>query len=178
MTSLGDAWAWYQATRESLWRLRRLADKYWPLLPWDGPLGGDDRFRDLEGPEASRSAALGLEHFDDIAVLVLFSVFEAEVRSQVLGDIRAECDSLQHPSLLHAAAEAQTAIAEGSFFRVLEPYKGRATPELVEEVNQVRRYRNWVAHGRRSTRPSDIRPEVAFDRLTRFLAVLRPTAGA
>ena len=58
---------------------------------------------------------------------------------------------------------------------MLEPYKSAAGAGLVEEVNQVRRYRNWVAHGRRDDlRPKDnVEPREAYDRLTRFLAALR-----
>ena len=62
-------------------------------------------------------------------------------------------------------------IEHGSFFNVLEPYKG-IDPSLVEEVNQVRRYRNWVAHGRRTDQPAAVNPSTAYDRLKRFLAHL------
>jgi hypothetical protein len=37
-------------------------------------------------------------------------------------------------------------VGEGSFFAVLQSYKG-PDDNLIEQVNQVRRYRNWVAHG-------------------------------
>ena len=44
---------------------------------------------------------------------------------------------------------------------------------LTEEVNQVRRFRNWVAHGRRETPENNVTPEAAFDRLERYLKLLR-----
>jgi uncharacterized protein YutE (UPF0331/DUF86 family) len=59
-------------------------------------------------------------------------------------------------------------IEHGSFYRVLEAYK-ILDPNLIEEVNQVRRYRNWVAHGRRGVPPDNVGPEAAYDRLGRFL---------
>jgi hypothetical protein len=125
----------------------------------------------LEAEDVIREADLGIEHFDDIAVLVLFSVFEAEVRLRVLSEVRAESESLRHPALVYAAGEAEQAIEDGSFWKVLEPYKNPDLVGLVEEVNQVRRYRNWVAHGRRAAQPAAVTPKVAFDRLTRFLEV-------
>jgi hypothetical protein len=64
-------------------------------------------------------------------------------------------------------------IEHGSFFKVMEPYKD-VDADLVEEVNQVRRYRNWVAHGRRTKQTPVVRPEVAYDRLKRFLNKLGP----
>jgi len=62
-------------------------------------------------------------------------------------------------------------IEHGSSYRVLEVFKGRDAG-LVEEVNQVRRHRNWVAHGRRTAKPAAVDPETAFRRLKEFLDVL------
>jgi hypothetical protein len=67
---------------------------------------------------------------------------------------------------------------EGSFYNnVLDLFKRSGNePEssaanfFVEEVSQVRRYRNWVAHGRRpEKKPFMLVPKDAFDRLMAFL---------
>lgn len=68
-------------------------------------------------------------------------------------------------------------IAEGSFFRVLQPFKD-VDANLVEEVNQVRRYRNWVAHGRGGEEPANVTPSIAYDRLQRFLEKIQPKPPA
>jgi hypothetical protein len=57
---------------------------------------------------------------------------------------------------------------ESSIFRVLDVFKSQNV-EFVEEVNQVRRYRNWVAHGRRVTALPFVDPEMAYERSKRFL---------
>jgi hypothetical protein len=49
--------------------------------------------------------------------------------------------------------------------------------DLVEEVNQVRKYRNWVAHGRRGEQPDAVDPATARDRLQRFLDFLLASAN-
>jgi len=41
-------------------------------------------------------------------------------------------------------------------------------------VNQVRRFRNWVSHGKRGPEPASVTPNVAFDRLKRCLILLFP----
>lgn len=58
---------------------------------------------------------------------------------------------------------------------MLEPYKSPATNDLIEQVNQVRRYRNWVAHGRREDmRPeAEVYPKTAYDRLQKILTALQ-----
>jgi hypothetical protein len=68
----------------------------------------------------------------------------------------------------HAVEVLKKDIGGGSFGKVTRALRG-IDPNLVEEVNQVRRYRNWVAHGRRGPEPDFVTPQKAYDRLTRFL---------
>ncbi len=81
--------------------------------------------------------------------------------------IRPELDALKHPVSQRAAKQVLEQIEEGSFFHVLEPYKP-GLADLVEQVNQVRRYRNWVAHGKRGPRPDAVVPTIAYQRLASF----------
>ena len=178
MTTLSEAWEWYQATCQLIRLLGRLGEKHWSDLPWGGPLGRDHVLAGVEQEYVATAAARARSPLDDVAVIVLFSVFEAAVRQHVLDDIRSEADSVRHPALKHAVHEARDAIELGSFFRILEPYKAVGHTELIEEVNQVRRYRNWVAHGRRAKRPDKVEPEAAYDRLSRFLALILPPLAA
>ena len=57
---------------------------------------------------------------------------------------------------------------------MLSPLKeqGHVSGALVTQVDQVRDYRNWVAHGRRDAPTNNIPPQVAYERLKEFLAVL------
>ena len=54
---------------------------------------------------------------------------------------------------------------------------GTLDAALVEEVSQGRRYRNWVAHGRRGEPPDAVDPRTASNRLQRFLDRLDEAAG-
>src|SRR6476660_7023668 len=102
MTSLEDAWSWYEKTRQQLRLLQRLAIRYWGDLPWDGSLGRDDHFRNLEASELKRDTVFTLEELDDLAVLVLFSAFEAMVRIRVLADVKSEKTDFRHTVLVEA----------------------------------------------------------------------------
>lgn len=166
--SLEDAWDWYRSVRELTLAMQTLGAKHWDALPWDGPLGRDNRLRGIGAEEIGEQVRSVLRDLDDLCVLLLFSVFEAEVRDQVLEDTRRELPELRHVALRHAIAEMEESIEQGSFFRVLEPFK-ELHADLVEQVNQVRRYRNWVAHGRRGQPQAAVDPFVAYDRLRRFL---------
>lgn len=178
MRTLAEARDWYLATLHQIRLMRRLGDKFWDQLPWEGPLGQDPRLRSVERTAIAGETELSLRPLADLAVLVLFSVFEANVRELVLDTIEPELAGLRHPTLRHAALAARDAVEEGSFFRVLEPFKTLGLSDSIEEVNQVRRYRSWVAHGRRGDEPPAVTPEAAFDRLDRLLrAIVEPGRG-
>lgn len=168
IASLDDAWRWYEAARGLARTMGRLGEKHWDKLPWDGDLGRDDRLKELTAAEVCDDSRTVLDDLDDLCVLLLFSVFEAAIRERVLAEIEEELSALRHVAIKRAITEMRESIENGSFYKVLEPYKiGDA--DLVEKVNQVRRYRNWVAHGRRSDQPAAVNPTMAYDRLKRFL---------
>lgn len=180
MKTLDDAWEWYLATRDGARRLVRLA-RYWDRLPSDPGTAGvdeinrDEFLRTLPADRMGRDAERALGGLDDLAVLVLFGVFEAVVREQLAERVQPEVAGLRDPTLRKAGEDVLDAIAQGSFGRLLDPYKSPVGAEVVEQVNQVRRYRNWVAHGTRPELRPDvtISPRAAYDRLGRFLAAFR-----
>jgi hypothetical protein len=168
IASLEDAWKWYSSVKELTLAMSALGRKHWDTLPWTGALGQDQRLRQLEASEILDGVKAVLEDLDDLCVLLLFSVFEATVRKRALEEVHAELPSLRHPALLQAVRTLIEALEHGSFFRVTEAYKA-LDPDLCEEVNQVRKYRNWVAHGRRGEPQNAVDPRTAYSRLKRFL---------
>ena len=79
---------------------------------------------------------------------------------------------MRHELIIQIVTDGTDQIEHGSFYRLLQVLKG-LDANLIEEVNRVRRYRNWVAHGRRTAKPDAVDPETAFRRLMDFLGVLR-----
>lgn len=181
MKTLDQAWEWYQAVYEGTKRLTHLA-KFWDLRPnrgenpWVDRLIFDNVLREVEADQMARDAKTVEDPLADLAILVLFSVFEATVRTLVEEQVKPEVAGLRHATLVKAGRDVLRAIEEGSFFQLLEPFKSSATPDLVEQVNQVRRYRNWVAHGRRDEMRPDalVQPKEAYERLKQFLAIIQP----
>jgi hypothetical protein len=178
MKTLADAWRWYELTRRSLRRMRRLGSKHWDDPSLEGAsFWQDDEFRMLEASAIVEETAIGLKPIDDLAIVVLFSVFESQVRDYLVERMKPEKEALTDPLLKSAAEDAVQGVEEGSFYRrVLFPLKeqGRVPPELVTQVDQVRDYRNWVAHGRREREAERnlVTPRMAYERLKEFLAML------
>jgi hypothetical protein len=184
MKTLADAWNWYEATWRNLGRMLRLGNKHWDDPSLEGAsIWRDDQFRMLEASEIVAETTASLKPIDDLAVVVLFSVFESQVRDYLTARMKPETEALTDPILKEAATDAMQGVEEGSFYRrVLDPLKkqGRVSADLVEQVDQVRDYRNWVAHGRRERGVdiSNVTPRVAYERLKEFLAELGIAAEA
>ena len=180
MKTLADAWNWYEATKQNLARMQRLGERHWD----DPSLAGasiwqDDLFRLLESPVIVAQARASLNPIDDLAVVVLFSVFESRVRDYLIELIEPHAEKITDPILKEAADDAMQGVQEGSFYRrVLEPLKkqDRISADLITQVDQVREYRNWVAHGQRDAPTNNVSPKMARDRLREFLAALGITA--
>jgi hypothetical protein len=176
MKTLPDAWNWYKTTKQNLTRMRRLGERYWsdPALE-AASLWQDDHFRMLEAVDVEAETRVGLEPIDDLAIVVLFSVFESVVRDYLKERIKPEAGRITDPILKEAADDAIQGVEEGSFSRcVLDPLKkqDRVEAELVTQIDQVRGYRNWVAHGRREAPTNNVTPAIAYERLAKFLRVL------
>jgi len=73
--------------------------------------------------------------------------------------------------LKKAVGDAKDTIEHGSFGRLTESYKA-LDPDLRTMVDQVRHYRNWVAHGRRGSVKNNVDPKAAITRLEQFLKLL------
>ncbi|HZW34039.1 MAG TPA: hypothetical protein VFF52_25165 [Isosphaeraceae bacterium] len=173
MMTLDEAWNWYVTTEKQLSLFGRIGRRHWDNLPWDGELGKDEKLKTLTSRDLVADADFSLDHLDDFAVLILFSAFESIIRDQARQDVQRERGRLSHPLVTRILDQAIGDIEQSSIFRVLEVFKGQDA-NLVEEVNQVRQYRNWVAHGRRGKPPFGIDPEIAYKRLKRFLDQTRP----
>lgn len=174
LEELDDGFAWYRAARDSLTRMRRLGDRHWDGLPWDGPLGRDDKFKEVESGKVTAEAVKALARLDELAVTVLFSIFEGAVRTAVVEQVRQASAALSHPVLRGAARDAAEAIDRGSFAAVLRAYSRGGHADAAEKVRQVRRYRNWISHGRRGKQLRPIPPQTVYDRLREFLEIVSP----
>jgi hypothetical protein len=165
--SLEDAWTWYNAVRTLAYDVRHLAE-HWDR-PDPGPgLSLDNRLRHRTGEQFLDMARTILDDLDDLAVLVLFSVFEALVRARAEADVDRAAASIRHVAVREAVKDLKESIKHGSFAKVTRAFKSMDA-DLTAQVDQIRKFRNWVAHGRREVPENNVVPKDAFDRLGRYL---------
>lgn len=76
--------------------------------------------------------------------------------------------------LIAAARNAIEAAGHRSFAEILNSYSKGGHADIAEQVRQVRRYHNWLSHGRRGKEQRKIEPKTAYERLRKFLELLLP----
>jgi hypothetical protein len=116
---LERAWLWYQAKRDVSRLVARLGETYWADLPWAGKLDDDPYFKDLESAQVERMSKDVLESLDNLAILVLFSAFEAMVRERVIAAVEAEIPVVRHSFSLRAVKDMNASLKKGNFENVL-----------------------------------------------------------
>ena len=178
MKTIADAWNWYEATKRNLacTGCNAWAKNIGAILPLpDSSIWQDDNFKMVEASHIEADTKVSLKPIDDLAVVVLFSVFESRVRDYLIELIKPQAESISEPILKEAVDDAIQGVKERSFYRrVLEPLKkqNRISADLITQVDQIRDYRNWVAHGRRDAPTNNVTPKQARERLFEFLAEL------
>ncbi len=178
--SLDDAWKWYTAVRRIANDMRHLAG-IWDEPTLEEVLSLHDRLRHRTAADLrdAINTILGTDEEDlnDLAVLVLFSVFEATVRARAKDGVDRETALIRHPAVLSAIKNLKDSIENGSFAKVRQAYK-KMDGDLTTQVNQVRKFRNWVAHGRRDEPENNVDPKAAKSRLDLYLQRLAELESA
>lgn len=105
------------------------------------------------------------------AVLFLHATFESAIRD----DLAAKGALLAAATGPHVAFGTELAAwfadltADVRMDVVTRPYATAAGPTLLGVVGNIRKYRHWLAHGRRGTAPPAVTPQFTYTRLTQFL---------
>lgn len=101
---------------------------------------------------------------DDFVVLSLWAIFERLLVEEVQKESRKMLSGnelLLFTSKVHSKIEKEV-----EYWRaddVLDLFKGRVDADLIGNVKQVKRYRDWVAHrNQKKSKPKDVTPEIAY----------------
>lgn len=176
MNRLDDAWNWYRRTREVLGLVRSLA-KDWDdgRLPETLHIFKRDEVKQWTGSEIESWANEALEELEDLALVHLFAAFEASIRNRLVVGVEPERDRAEHQFARQAIEKALKEIRIGSFGPILDRLATRH-PDLKEQIQQIRRYRNWVAHGKADLEGGGHLPRTdpasAYQRLKKFLQLI------
>lgn len=178
MSSLDEVWDWYQRTKLVFQFASKLSTD-WHRLPEDLAAFRDDRFKQIDGLLLEQWSTQGSEGLDELAVVRMFASFEAMIRLRLVRDVESESVRLSHPLLRSAAKDLVDQVSRGSLAKVLTSL-GAIDRRLADRVGHIRRYRNWITHGKRPAageRFRSLEPRYAYDTLRKFLETFDSQSG-
>ena len=166
--TLDDAWKWYTAVDRLARNIRRMAANYWDRQEVSDILTHDSIFRNRNSAAIQDNANRVLEDLEDLAVMVLFTIFEAEVRSIAQVDVERLRREMSHPAMIIASRDLEDAIRRGSFRKITAAYRPMDV-DLTAQIDQIRDFRNWVGHGRRDAAKNLTNPASAIERMRDYV---------
>ena len=163
---LDPIWRSYDVIQESLGVIRLSLD----LSSRSTTLYGT-QFATLSNAEITERLDAAGHDADDQAVLFLYATFESALRDHVVAQAgrlaAADSPNAQFGIELQAwfAALCRDARMDG-ISALFAPAVGTALAPL---VGSIRKYRHWLAHGKRGTAPPSVAPQFVYTTLTQFL---------
>jgi len=111
------------------------------------------------------------ELIDDQAVLFLYATFEAVLRDHVVAQAGHLIGAI-HPSAqfgLNMQAWFADICRETRMDKVVDLFSPSVSQTLIAQAGSIRKYRHWLAHGKRGAVPPSVTPLFAYTSLTSFL---------
>lgn len=104
---------------------------------------------------------------DDLFVLAMTASFEVSIKDYIKTQVAVA------PGPYQAALQdwLDDQVESAKLYRLGGIFKPPITASLLKTVDEIRAYRNWVAHGRSATKtpPTMVTPPLAYSTLTTFL---------
>jgi hypothetical protein len=164
---LDEVRTWYDVTRAALATLYRDVRREPESLPFQLTSLALFAVRDA----ALRHNVRAQRELADLAILSYFATFEQllldHFESSTSALVKGETEPLKR-RILEGQSQLRKS-RETPITIVLDYYKAVVDSDLVGQVKQVYKYRNWVAHGKRGPAPINVTPSDAYSRLQCFL---------
>jgi hypothetical protein len=165
---------------DAIWRAHGITLDSYGVVRRSLPLAAPDRAAVLHGSEFATAAndqaildALDAaqEELEDQTVMFLYATFEATLRDHVTAQgsllgAAAQPGSQFGPNLQAWFTELCKETRMDKVVVLFEPWAGAVG---VGQAGSIRKYRHWLAHGKRGAAPPSVTPQFAYNSLTSFL---------
>lgn len=126
--------------------------------------------------EANTALQDAAKQASDLAILALFATFERFVIEHLQTANRLLAAGYPQGYSSKLAEKFESEVEYWRFGEILNLFKDEVDADLIGQVKQIKRYRDWIAH-QNPSKPTltQARPETAFDVLTRMVEQIRQT---
>lgn len=116
------------------------------------------------------------EHLDDQAVLSLYAAFESALRGHLAAQavyLKTHVSKPDSDFAIALAEEYESWCDEGiRMDRVAHLFQPTVDQTLISQIGQIRKYRHWLAHGKRRSKPPQTTPTFTYGVLDALLSKL------
>ncbi|MCL4408019.1 MAG: hypothetical protein M1542_01500 [Thermotogae bacterium] len=166
MNELESVKEWYIISRDSNYEISRL------IAESGSVFSNETIFYTIPVTEIVKDLKIVREEIDDFAILSMVAVFEQKLVSileDVYAGIRENQEGLKS-DLLEFFHEK--ALKRWHFEDILELFKDFVNDELFDQIKSIYKYRNWVAHGKYTEKPTSLDPITVYEKLSNFLETI------
>jgi hypothetical protein len=163
MSVLDPVMEWYEVADDNQRLMRMFLLKHPDLFPLDSVLSSKT------SEEARNTLDKAKTELDDLTIVSLFSIFESKLLNHIASIINTISSEPPNAFIKSVAEYAVKNSERWSVNDILDLYKSKINPELIGNIKQIYKYRNWVAHGKKAARPVVLDPNTAYQRLDDFL---------
>jgi hypothetical protein len=164
---LNPIWESYKITQDSFGVVRRALG----LGAARGIALQGSQFLAATDQQVSDQLDTAQDMIDDQAVMFLYATFEAALRDHVVAQAGLFGGAI-HPSAqfgLNMQSWFTELCGETRMDRVAGLFSPSVSQTLVAQAGSIRKYRHWLAHGKRGAIPPSVTPFFAYTSLTSFL---------
>lgn len=164
MSQLDETVAWYRTVKANQLLVSKVLKDHTKVVPETSPFFG------LSESEATRMLEESAAEVEDLTVVALVSFFEQLVIDS-LRELTERTETDQTSPMMGALAGfAFRDVERWRFDDILKLFEAPLQDGLLDQVRNIYRYRNWVAHGKRKQKPVVTDPVTAYEALSQFLS--------
>lgn len=164
MSQLDETIAWYRTVKANQLLVSKVLKDHIEVVPETSPFFG------LSESEATRMLEESAAEVEDLTVVALVSFFEQLVIDSLRELVERIETEQTSPTMGALAGYAFRDVERWRFDDILKLFEAALQHGLLDQVRNIYRYRNWVAHGKRKQKPVITDPVTAYEALSRFLS--------
>ncbi|MCY6355267.1 hypothetical protein [Clostridium sp. ZS2-4] len=126
-----------------------------------------------EPREIKENLLVAENELNDLTILSLVASFEQLVLDFTVKIVEENVGNTENTLFYQMSKYAFKNADRWHFGDILDLFKSVINPQIIGDVKQVYRYRNWVAHGKKDRKPLALEPYIAHERLSQFLYKLQ-----
>lgn len=163
MNELDRIISWYEISMDSQHVVLEILNSSPQSIPKNTVIGSKEQ------KEVKENLLVAENELNDLTILSLVAAFEQLVLEVTNKIIECNVNNTKNTLFYQMSKYAFKNAERWHFGDILNLFKSVIDSQIIGDVKQVYKYRNWVAHGKKNRKPLALEPYIAHERLSQFL---------